>query len=207
MKWTYGIKHKMAASGVLFLLCLLVLFSHYLDRQHTENVKNSISTLYEDRLVAEGHILKMTGAFYQIREALSADINENEKSSTLHDLLSSIRKESKAYQQTKFTSAEERKASTLFSILKELDALAVMQKHDLIHAADNALIILEDLSYIQLEESKQIMANAELLYASGKTSSQFVFAIIVIILFALQALVFASKTLFPRNLTKTPNLN
>jgi hypothetical protein len=70
MKWTYSIKNKLLASVVLLALCLLVLLSNYLDRMHTRNVTNYITTLYEDRLVAEVYILKMTSTIYQIREVL-----------------------------------------------------------------------------------------------------------------------------------------
>ena len=59
------------ASMVLLALCLLVLLSNYLDRLHTTNVKNSISTMYEDRLIVEDYILKMTTNVYQIRELLN----------------------------------------------------------------------------------------------------------------------------------------
>lgn len=44
---------------------MLVLFSNYLDRIHSENIKHSISTLYEDRLLVEEYILKMTLDVYK----------------------------------------------------------------------------------------------------------------------------------------------
>ncbi len=82
MKWIYGIKNKLTASIVLLALCLLVLLSNYLDRLHTENVKNSISTMYQDRLIVEEYILKMTQNTYQIREILIKD-DFGSKESTL----------------------------------------------------------------------------------------------------------------------------
>jgi len=69
------------------------------------------------------------------------------------------------------------------------------------------LALLNELSIIQLDESRQIMHHAEALYLSGKTSSEFVFAIIIIILIVLQALVFASKTLVPTVKTEFPQHN
>ncbi len=72
MKWMYSVGNKTVASGALLSLCLLVLFSNYIDRDHTSNVKKSITTLYEDRLVAEAYILKMTSDIYQIKEILNA---------------------------------------------------------------------------------------------------------------------------------------
>ncbi|MDO9186379.1 MAG: MCP four helix bundle domain-containing protein [Bacteroidia bacterium] len=207
MKWTYSIKNKLAASGALLSLCLLVLFSNYIDRDHTQNVKNSISTLYEDRLIAEGYILKMTSGVYQIKEAINADMNDANKNNTINNLLLNIKEISNAYQKTKFTDVEKKKADELLNTLRELEPPYLNNTPIKLESANKALGILNELSAIQLEESKQIMDSAETLYLSGKTSSQFVFAIIIIILLVLQALVFTSKTLIPNNKTKSPNLN
>jgi hypothetical protein len=73
MKWTYRIKNKIIASVSLLSLCVLVLISNYIDRNHTENVKNTIGTLYEDRLIAEGYIFKMSNEVFRIKEVLQAD--------------------------------------------------------------------------------------------------------------------------------------
>ncbi|MCE9537892.1 MAG: MCP four helix bundle domain-containing protein [Bacteroidetes bacterium] len=207
MKWAYSIKNKLVASGALLSLCLLVLFSNYIDRDHTQNVKNSISTLYEDRLIAESYILKMTSSVYQIKEALNADMNDASKDNTINNLLLNIKELSNAYQKTKFTDVEKKKADELLITLLEFESGNLNNTQIKLKSANEALVILNELSAIQLDESKQIMAYAETLYLSGKTSSQFVFAIIIIILLVLQALVFTSKTLIPNNKTKSPNLN
>src|SRR5690348_16353883 len=108
MKWTYSIQNKMAASAALFTLCILVLFSNYADQKHTNNVKNSISTLYEDRLVVEGYILKMTVDIYEIKQALHLSGQHDEPSgSRITTLLSHIDGLSTAYQKTKLTKTED----------------------------------------------------------------------------------------------------
>lgn len=207
MKWTYSIKNKFAASGALLILCLLVLFSNYIDRDHTQNVKNSISTLYEDRLIAEAYILKMTSSVYQIKEAINADMNDAVKANNINNLLLNIKEISNAYKKTKLTDVEKRKTDELLNTFLEFEPRHLNTIQMKSESANKALILLNELSAIQLEESKQIMDHAEKLYLSGKTSSQFVFAIIIIILIVLQALVFTSKTLIPNNKTKSPNLN
>ncbi len=207
MKWTYSIKNKWVASGSLFFLCVLVLFSNYIDRNHTENVKKAISTLYEDRLVAEGYILKMTSGMYQIIGAMNADASDDFKETTINTLLSHIKIESDAYQKTKFTLAEKSKANELLQVVKEFELIPINQVQAKVQSANQALALLNELSIIQLDESRQIMHHAEALYLSGKTSSEFVFAIIIIILIVLQALVFASKTLVPTVKTEFPQHN
>jgi hypothetical protein len=195
MKWTYSIQNKITASGVLLTLCVLVLFSNYLDRDHTNNVKNSISTLYEDRLIVEDYILKMTIDIYEIKQALHVSDQGGESSaSQVTALLSHIDGLSEAYLKTKFTKEEDVTFAELLKTLKKFE-IESQSDEDKLALANQALVLLSNLSDIQLEESKLIMKQVEELYISGKVASQFAFGITIVILIVLQALVFTSKTL------------
>lgn len=195
----------MAASGVLLLLCALVLFSHYIDRDHTQKVKSAIGTLYEDRLIAEVYILKMTGLVYQIKEVLQTDAPETYKANYIKPLLLQLEEINAAYLQTKFTPIETKKAAELVAAFNGFKTPELQNTPSQLAIAQSTLTILGELSAIQLAESKQIMVEAEKLYLSGKTSSQFVFALIVLLLLVLQALVFASKTLSNSRINTHPN--
>lgn len=196
MKWTYSIGNKMVASGALLSLCLIVLFSNYIDRDHTNNVKNSITTLYEDRLIAETYILKMTSDIYQIKELLnSSEPNRDKQDSRMTTLLSDIHHTSNAYRITKLTANENAKFTELSKILSEFETSLSNGKALKVEKTNKALALLNELSTIQLEESKLIMNRAETLFFSGKASTQFAFAVIIVILLVLQAIVFTSKTL------------
>lgn len=207
MKWTYIIKNKMLASVVLLSLCLLVLLSNFIDRHHTKNVNQSISTLYEDRLIAEVYILKMTSSLYQIKEVINSDTNNINKNKSIDSLLLAIKETSNAYHKTKFTELEKIKADALLNVLQEIEPTQLKNNQLKLESADKALVLLNELSGIQLTESKEIMNYAERLYLSGKISSQFVSVLIIIILIVLQALVYTSKTLIPKEKTNFPNLN
>lgn len=206
MRWTYSIKNKLVASGALLTLCLLVLFSNHIDQDHTNNVKNSISTLYEDRLVVEDYILKMTVDLYEIKQALHVAAQHDQQSAhEIKGLLSHIDAMRSAYEKTKFTTLEDETFTALVSVLTEFEKSTVQSVDDRLKLANQALKLLNDLSSIQLAESKLIMKQAEDLYKSGKAASQFAFAITIIILLVLQALVFASKTIDAPSVNK--NLN
>lgn len=198
----------MVASAAFFALCLLVLFSNYIDQDHTNNVKHSISTLYEDRLIVEDYILKMTSDIYQIKEALNTPEEDREKSDNkISELLSHINVLSDAYLKTKFTANENVKFGELLKLINEFKSAPLHSKQLKLEIADKAIILLTELSTIQLEESKLIMQKAENLYISGKASSQFAFAVILIILLVLQALIFTSKTLTNNKQTSAPHVN
>jgi len=208
MKWTYSIQNKLAASGALFTLCVLVLFSNYQDQEHTDNVKNSISTLYEDRLVVEDYILKMTVDIYEIKQALNGiEHGHGNSANQIAASLSHIDGLSKAYRKTKFTKTEDEKFTVLIKTLNEFESSTSQDVAYKLQLANKALVLLNELSAIQLEESKLIMKHAEDLYISGKAASQFAFVITIIILLVLQALVFTSKTLSSTTQPDSTNLN
>lgn len=207
MEWTYSIKNKFLASVVLLALCLLVLLSHYLDRIHTQNVKNSIVTLYEDRLIAEDYILKMTSNIYQIREVLNSELNNASKSTAISKLINDFNDWYNVYIKTKLTVAEKATAIELISYIKNFEQKISNNNYIPSNDTEKALFSLKKLSDIQLEESKLIMKNTESEYATIKASSQFAFAIIIVILLVLQAIVFSAKTLITVNNPKDPTLN
>lgn len=207
MEWTHVIKNKVLASAALLSLCLLVLASNYIDRKHTEDVKLTISTLYEDRLIAEVYILKMTSAFYEIKEAIQIDVDAVDQEKRIKNHILTINETSDAYLKTKFTKLETLKAKELVKMLTSIESNALVNKAHTLNQIDKALDLLNELSAIQLAESKEIMSYAEKLYLAGKTSSQFVVALIVIILVVLQAIVFSSRTIIIKNPPKFPSYN
>lgn len=207
MKWTYSIKSKLLASVVLFALCLLVLLSNYLDRIHTRNVKNAIATLYEDRLIAEDYILKMTINVYQIRETLNSELSDVSKANAVIKPVTEFNDWYAAYIKTKLTANEKAIAIELMSYFKNLEQDLLNSLYEHSAYTGFALNSLSRLSTVQVEESKLIMARAESEYASIKASSQFAFAVTIIILVVLQAIVFSSKTLIQVTEPKTPMLN
>lgn len=207
MKWTYSIKNKLTASIVLLALCLLVLLSNYLDRLHTENVKNSISTMYEDRLIVEDYILKMTRNVYQIREILKSDKNHNLKDNAVSELTRDFKTTFNKFSKTRLTKSEKTTAIELIGTFEKFEQIMLNDKNvPLIHT-DKILSSLSTLSAIQLDESKLIMQQVESQYATIKASSQFAFAIIIIILIVLQILVFSGDSLIPLFKRNDPTLN
>jgi hypothetical protein len=206
MRWTFSIKNRLGASIVLLALCLLVLLSHYLDRLHTENVKSSISTLYEDRLIVEDYILKMTRNIYQIREISNTD-DYHLKERDVKKMIGDINSIYSIFIKTRLTKNEKSTAEELISQIKELEQNVFSDKNTVSLHTDTILLSLNKLSQIQLDESKLIMKQAEAQYSKIKTSSQFAFAIIIIILIVLQILVFSGESIIPMYKPKDPSLN
>lgn len=195
MKWINNVEDKIVASVALLALSLLVLVSNYIDRDHTRNVRTSIKALYEDRFMAETYILKMTHNIYKIREEWNVtEPNRNDADVRIGNLISEIREVSNAYGRTTLTTNEELRFAEFLKIVDKLESAPVQNRELKTHHTDKALVLLSELSAIQSEESKLIMIKAQSAYFSGKASSQFAFAVAIVILFVLQALVFSSNT-------------
>lgn len=202
MKWIYSIKNKMTAAAALLGLCLLVLVSNINDRYHTGQVKKSIDMLYEDRLIAESYILTLTNCMHQLREAL-----DNSESSRIPSIFATIEQTNRAYEKTKFTAAETKTYTEFKALCGQISSASVADNDGKLQLAQEALVKLNTLSAIQVEESKSIMAKSDQVYSSGKTSSDFAIAIVIVIMLILQALVFTSKTLAKTTNAAHPSLN
>ncbi len=207
MKWAYGIRNKLAASGVLLGLCLLVLLNNYLERSYAQNVKDSISTLYKDRLIAEDYILKMTRNVYEIRQILGSDAPSAKKSAQIGAQLALFTQTYDAYVKTKFTQAETNALNGLMGTVRQFETAFLQSGYMPSELTERALFYLDKLATVQLEESKSIMEQVESQHASIKATSQFAFAIIIIILIVLQIIVFSSASLVPAVRPKDPRLN
>lgn len=195
MKWTYSIKNKMLASFVLLVLCLLVLLSNYNDRQHSKEVKQTINTLYQDRLMAESYLMKLSQCMYKLKEIHStAQMNSASFKNQSEFLFKQLDTVIDLYSKTVFTKNESTKFALFNAILLPIrDSLQAPNAKKII-MIDKSIQLLNDLSAIQIEESKLILSKSEQLYKAGKLSSDFAFAIIVVILLVLQAIVFAANT-------------
>lgn len=207
IKWTYSLKNKLTASFALVALCLLVLLSTYLDRNHTDKVKNAISTLYQDRIMVQGFILDMTSDLYQIREIiLTSKVNEKVTFEKSQNLIEDINRLKELYLKTEFTQLETLKFDEFIAIMDDYQTKSLPSAIQQLQLTENGIKVLKELSAIQLNESQNILEKAETLYQNGRILTNFSIGIIVIILILLQGLVIASKPAIPKKRTN-PNLN
>ncbi|WP_070138482.1 MCP four helix bundle domain-containing protein [Crocinitomix algicola] len=207
IKWTYSLKNKLTASFALVALCLLVLLSTYLDRNHTDKVKSAISTLYQDRIMVQGFILDMTSDLYQIREIiLTSKASEKVTFQKSQNLIEDINRLKELYLKTEFTQLETLKFDEFLAIMDDYQTKSLPSAIQQLQLTENGIKVLKELSAIQLNESQNIVEKAETLYQNGRILTNFSIGIIVIILILLQGLVIASKPAIPKKRTN-PNLN
>ncbi|MBC5836090.1 hypothetical protein G6N05_14260 [Flavobacterium sp. F372] len=149
----------------------------------------------------------MTSNIYQIREILNADLNNTSKSNAIKKIIENFNYTYNAYSKTKLTKLEKATTVELTNYFKKMEQKVLSQNFQPTDYTEKALLSLTKLSNIQLDESKSIMKKVESQYATIKSSSQFAFAIIIIILFVLQIMVFSGESILPIIKTKDPRLN
>tara|TARA_R110002072_G_scaffold299148_1_gene474067 strand:- start:1404 stop:2015 length:612 start_codon:yes stop_codon:yes gene_type:complete len=156
-------------SGLLVVF-LLILTTNLLDRQHFQTIKNSVVSIYEDRLTASDLIFKLSEEIEKKNLALvTSDSNffdlENKTSNQTIDLL--IDK----YFETVLTQDEEREIEMFHSDFKELKKLESSELNSLdypVNSSSNKLLLkirglknnLSNLSKIQLSEGEKQLSIA-----------------------------------------------
>ena len=60
MKWAFGIRRKISAALLLSAIFVLVFVKNMLDNQNVTKLGNSFSSVYEDRLMVESYIFRLS---------------------------------------------------------------------------------------------------------------------------------------------------
>ncbi len=197
MKWTYGIKNKLFAAVLLFLVMALVLLNNFNQRANSTKISKAINSIYDDRLIAESYLFQYQQNAQHIDEIIdNLSYSSRQKEELIIPLLADNKEVDKAYLKTKLTQKE----ALLFKKLQIQNAVIetqVQQKSFVTagYLVRNSMLTLKSLSELQVTEAKNEMMSIKKLTNSAHASNQFEIAVLIIIGIIIQALVFASKTL------------
>ncbi len=206
MKWTYNIPKKTKTALLLLGVLVLVLANNLRDRSNSKQLKTAFESIYEDRLMVESYILRLSEQLHQIQELLEKPIvSQTEK---LQGNLSEIERINLLYLNTELTEAEETHFEHFEKLTWELDEAVRDGKTENLNAKiEDALGDLRLLSEIQISEGQSLMTQSRQLFQASSISSQFEICLVIILGLMVQGILFASKTLQKRNTFSTENLN
>lgn len=192
MKWTYFIKHKMAAALLLGTVIGVVLLNNLSEQKNSDELNDAFASLYEDRLLAESYILTMYKDLHRIES-----LTENAATAAnLNPVLSDLRETITLYSQTTLTAQEETEFNAFIAHVNAVESGIASGRFSASHsAANNALAKLTLLSDIQVEEGARLQKDSHRIFQSSLTSSQFEMAMLIVIGLLLQALIFSARTL------------
>src|SRR5688500_12720480 len=118
MKWAFGIRRKVSAALLLAVIFVLVFVKNMVDSNHVTELGHSFSSVYEDRLMVESYIYRLSEHLF--RKKIMIDTCESQFTAAFIKPL--IDGHSRAiesiigdYEKTKLTAAE----THYFNLLKE----------------------------------------------------------------------------------------
>jgi len=207
-------KYRMGLALVVIVGVLLA--NNLFDRQHWAQVEESFSSIYEDRLLVESYIFKLSGELHT-QKHLARDVALGEKPNNWRkDWVESecqIEELVEKFRATYFTLEEERLFSIFEQQLDELNELQLSQESvdiDLASQAseriDACISLLPGLSDVQLGEGKHLNEESHALAQSSYVSSTFELAMLIILGLVFEVLLFASRS-FVAKFPQRPHLN
>ena len=176
----------------LAIVFLLVLATNRIDKKHFDTVQSTISTIYKDRVVAQDLIYKMNNIIHEKKLQFSNSNSyenhesQNKEFTTLIDLFSS----------TKLTPNEEK---TFENLVRNFDSLINKEieysskgenPQSIISILNSIKIDLNNLSSIQISESKYLTGLAQKSLDTNNIMSNLEIAFLLIIGIIMQFAVF-----------------
>ena len=194
MKWTYMIKNKLAVSMLLLVILGTILMNNINQNNHSEELSKHITSIYNDRLVAENYILKLSGDMHQIIGLTTeTHIDDHTKRAKLRPFFIDIKKLNNEYGSTWLTNEEREVYEQYISLCDKLYIHAANNEFDACKKiATKSIGTLDMLAAIQLSEAKSIMVKTDRLFSSAESSSHLEIAILIIVGLLIQALIFSS---------------
>ncbi|MBN8651724.1 MAG: MCP four helix bundle domain-containing protein [Cytophagales bacterium] len=208
MKWLYAVQQKMRVALLLAVILLLVFLKSLVDRHNVSELGDSFSSIYEDRLVVESYIYKLSDHLYQ-KQLLMEQCSQGDRqmlASRIAHHNQAIFRLIQEYEKTRLTTQELTFFERFKKNMKEMVALedqflnsqntaeATMLDVQFVTATQN----LNQLSSIQVEEGKNMTNQSQRIITSSTMLTQFELAMLIVIGLIIQALIFASKSIVPR---------
>lgn len=221
MKWAYSIQQKFKAAALLAVVCVVILFTNFLGKQHMDELSNSLSSVYEDRLVVESYIYMISDQLYQKKLAF-----DNCSATDASDFRSKISAHNEAisglliyYERTLLTEEE---AACLEDFKTNIAALQNLELDYMDTPADDpqqvatrallderfalASANLRRLSQIQVKEGKALNEQSQRIVQGSSLLTNLEMVVLFCIAIILQVIVVASQPAIARPWQQT-NLN
>jgi hypothetical protein len=205
-------KRKITALVIIGLLMLLMYGKNLTERQAFKSISSTFAEVYNDRLVVEGYIFRISENLFKIQKLVDhCDINYdyskvvNEIAENEKNIMSIVTD----FEKTNLTENEEKYLSE-FKYIIENDLQ--IKNYSLLYSDSSGVNLnqvklydekiskarqdLDDLSKIQLEEGEKLINKANTIINRSQIWSQFEVALLIILALALYLLLFRNKLTF-----------
>lgn len=187
-------KIKWVAS--ILLVFFIVLATNLIDKNNFDRLRNSVTTIYEDRIVASDLLFDLLMLVQEKEFAfITSDSLFFENKSEANNL--AMRELIQRYEQTKLTQREgillhnlKRELSRLQELEKEYIRLESVDKAAWVSSIDETVQILRDLSKVQLKEGRQQMLMSNKTMDTIDLFTQIEIAFLIMMAILVQVIIF-----------------
>lgn len=216
-KWAYSINNKMKAAFLLTFVLLAIISKNILERNNISILKGNITSIVEDRLIPSNYIYQISNHLYQ-KKLIIGKLKTTNESCNLTLLQKEVQNHNQEIEKIlidfKKTYLVNNESHYLFDFENNIKDYNYLENevfinpetivNDLHFAAlmnekfDKIIIDLNELIKIQTFEGNFIEHYTQEVLANNKMLAQLEFSLLIIIVFAIQILIFASKTNTPK---------
>jgi len=221
MKWTYMLGQRMKIAASLTIIIVMVLMINVLNKRHFNELQESLSSVYKDRLMVEVYIYKITAYLNEKNNFLFEEDKRDlsqllVKNKSIDDSIAVLVKD---FGLTHLTVDESDIFDQLKSNLEQLYILEdsifqnpghsvtsnsfALKTREKLDELSNNLHLLSD---IQKNEGQKLIEESNRIILNSKFALQLELVILIVIGLIVQALVFATKSTRPK-INQNPGLN
>ena len=214
MKWAYSIRRKISAALLLAAIFVLLFVKSMMDNNNVVKLGTSFSSVYEDRLLVEAYIYRMSDHLFRKKIMIDSASTAGYVSQirpAVERYNETIRSIIEAYEMTKLTEAETRyfndykknvgelmEAERMFFERVQAGREGAPEKAAIDRHFNLASTNLDRLSGIQISEGKLLNDNTQKIVAGSSILAQFEIGILIAIGLMVMVLVFESTSVWSR---------
>lgn len=211
MKWFINLRQRNKIALLFAFVFALILVKNALDKKQVTDLGKTFSAVYEDRLLAESYIYRISDQLY--REKLQFDKAYKKgdagffENAPFAEAITSLVAD---FDKTRLTEEESRVFKSLKFSISHLHILQELVNDDMKQGVqnqsnkqqlddhfDHTLSCLNALSEIQVREGKGLNESSMKIVAGNAILTQFELAFLVIVGILIQTLIFASRGILP----------
>lgn len=214
MKWIYAIRQKLKVAMWSVVIIIIFFSISWIDKRNVNTLNTSFSSVFEDRLLVESYIFQLTDHLYQKKILYTARTDyflpddlrtkityHNNKISTLvADYEKTLLTEAEAvyftHLKTNLFEIQNLENKLILSSANNENSATLMEKMQ--NGFDIALLDLNRLSRIQIEEGRLLNDQSKKITAGANMLTKFELVMIIGVGLLVQILIFASKSVVPK---------
>ncbi|WP_425391100.1 MCP four helix bundle domain-containing protein [Ekhidna sp.] len=201
MRWKLSLAQRIRAGAALAVVFLLIIATNLIDKNHFRIVKENLTTVYEDRLLAKNYLYRISRNIQQKKEILQSAEANNLKE-LHHAINDSIDILIDKFASTKLTERESIRFTSLQENIREL------KKFENAYVSDESIApeapistnseqyfqaVFQDLDAlfkIQLEESSRVISSSNQTIQSSDLITKLEIGALIVIGILIQLLIF-----------------